>query len=108
MKGSFATIASLALAVGVVTASPAGASSQRMQLHCDSGTLDGHVLERTNGSSWWDVSDAAVYTTRSITVTADGSVAYDKRYGQKSGEVDTCTGTHFDSTWNLELAGANR
>lgn len=99
-----AVIASVGLAGIGLMASPAGAGD-RMQLACETGTLAGQTLERTNGASWWDVASRAVYTTKSMTIEADGDVVYAKEYGEKSGSTETCTGTRWDgSVWSLELA----
>ena len=100
-----ATFACLAVALGATAASaaPAAAGSERMQLHCESGSLAGHTLERSNGSSWWDVDDGTVYTTKSITVSGDEGVLYQHDYGRKAKAPETCTATHFDWTWELEV-----
>ena len=96
-----------ALALGVAGgAQPATAGSERMQLECLSGDLAGHTLERTNGSSWWDVEDGTVYTTKSLTITSGDDVVYERDYGKRSRVAVTCTGDHFDWTWNLEVVEA--
>lgn len=104
-RATFACLA-VALAATAVSATPAAAGSERMQLHCESGSLAGHTLERSNGSSWWDVHGGAVYTTKSIKVSGDEGVVYEHGYGKKSNAPETCTGTHFDWTWELQLVRA--
>lgn len=86
-------------------AAPAAAANERMQLWCISGSLTSHFIERTNGSSWWNVTNGDVYTTKSIVVSSEeeGTV-YAKDYGNKSGGgPETCTGDRFDFTWDVEL-----
>lgn len=105
--GTRATIATMAIALGATaaTAVPAGAAAERMQLACDGGSLAGHTIERTNGSSWWDVETGDVYTTKSIVVSSEeeGTV-YAKDYGEKAGgTTEDCTAAHFEFTWQLEL-----
>lgn len=102
MKAAAAAIA-VVIAGGVGFAAPAGASGERMQLHCDSGTLAGHTLERTNGSSWWDVESGTVFTTKSLTVSDGDAVVYEKDYGTKHGAVESCVADHVDFTWEVEL-----
>lgn len=105
-----ATLACLAVALGATAAgataaaaAAAAAGSERMQLHCESGSLAGHTLERSNGSSWWGVDDGTVYTTKSITVSGDEGVVYHRDYGKKDKAPGTCTATHFGWTWQLEV-----
>jgi hypothetical protein len=102
------TIATAAVTAALVSTlgAPAIAQSERMQLHCDHGTLAGATLERSNGSSWWDVADGTVYTTRSLVVEYDGEVAYQKELGLKAGPVETCDGEHHGGTWSVQLARA--
>jgi hypothetical protein len=104
--GTQATIATMAIALGATAAAaPAGAAAERMQLDCDGGSLAGHTLERTNGSSWWDVGSGDVYTTKSIVVSSEeeGTV-YAKDHGTKAGgSTEGCTATHFEFTWQLQL-----
>lgn len=102
MKAAAAAIA-LVVASGAGFAAPAGASGERMQLHCDSGTLAGHTLARTNGSSWWDVEFGTVFTTKSLVISEGGEVVYEKDYGTKTGTVESCVADHFDFTWEVEL-----
>lgn len=103
-----AVVAGLMVAAGgtVASGTTAAAASERMQLECTSGSLAGHTLERSNGSSWWDVEDGTVYTTKSITVSGDEGVVFQHDYGKKAKESETCTGTHFEWTWDLELMRA--
>lgn len=77
-----------------------------MELHCDSGDLAGRTLERSNGSSWWDVADRTVYTTKSIVSTDGQDVVHHHEYGNKSGTPETCTGQHFEWTWDLTVVEA--
>lgn len=86
-----------------MSATPAAASSEKMQLHCESGSLADHTLERSNGSSSWDVDDGVVYTTKSIKVSGDEGVVYEHACGKKAKAAETCTATHFDWTWELEV-----
>lgn len=101
-RAKFACLA-VALGATAVSATPAAAGSERMQLHCESGSLAGHTLERSNGSTWWDVDDGAVYTTKSIKVSGDEGVVYEHDYGKKAEAAETCTGTHLDWTWELAV-----
>lgn len=101
-RAKFACLA-VALGATAVSATPAAAGSERMQLHCESGSLAGHTVERSNGSSWWDVGDGALYTTKSIKVSGDEGIVYQRDYGKKAKAAETCTATHFDWTWELEL-----
>lgn len=102
-KATIAAITAITAAIVPSLAAPAVAGSERMQLACASGTLAGHTLERTNGSSWWDVADATVYTTSSIVVTHEGDVVHEHQYGAKAAVPDTCVGDHHGFTWDLEL-----
>ena len=103
-----AAVAAAALITGAwATASPAGAA-ERMRLNCASGTLAGHTIERTNGSSWWDVNSGTVFTTKSMSVREGNESVYEKDYGVKSGEVESCVADHFDFTWEVELVEAGK
>lgn len=105
-----ATFACLVATLAITAASggtPAAAGSERMQLHCESGTLEGHTLERTNGSSWWNVETGTIYTTKSLTISDDDQgIVHHHDYGKKSQDADTCTAEHFDWTWDLEVVAA--
>lgn len=104
-----ATFACLAATMAVTAASggtPAAASSERMQLHCLSGSLQGDILERTNGSSWWDTDTGAVYTTKSLTISDDQGIVHQHDYGKKSQAAETCTAKHFEWTWDVEVVEA--
>ena len=101
------TLAGAAFAVSVLGApTPAAASAERMQLTCHDGTLAGHTLERTNGSSWWDVDDGTVYTTKSLLITEGDQVVYEKNYGHTASAEETCVGDHFEWTWNVTVVRA--
>lgn len=102
-KAAIATMA-ISIAAGA-GAAPTAAANERMQLQCTSGSLDGHTIERTNGSSWWDVGTGAVYTTKSIAVSSEeDGIVYAKDYGNKTrGEPEDCTGDHQGFTWDLDL-----
>lgn len=105
-KATFAwLVATLAVTAGS-GAMPAAAGSERMQLHCASGSLQGHTLERTNGSSWWDVDTGTVYTTKSLTVSDDQGIVHQQDYGKKSQAAETCTAQHFEWTWDVEVVDA--
>lgn len=104
------TVVCLAAALALGTAGgaqPAAAGRERMQLDCDAGDLAGHTLERTNGSSWWDVEDGTVYATKSLTITSGTDVVFEHDYGKRSRVTVTCTGiNHSGLTWNLEIVEA--
>ena len=103
------TTALAAITMGLAMSAPGVAlgASDRMELHCDSGSLQGTTLERTNGASWWNVEDGTVYTTRSILVTDESnSTVFEHDYGKKSGESETCIGQHFGSTWHVSVVEA--
>jgi hypothetical protein len=86
---------------------PASASAERMYLECESGTLAGTNIERSNGASWWDVTDGTVYTTRSIRIEhAEYGLVHEHTYGKKSGPADTCTADHFGFIWTVEVVRA--
>ena len=111
LRTSAAVAAALTMAMSVSLPQVAFADSERMQLHCESGSLAGRTLERSNGASWWDVEDGTVYTTRSIRVTdGEGNIAYQHDYGRKSGDAGTCVGEHsgpgFSSEWEVTLVPA--
>lgn len=104
------TLAAATVAVWVVSsAGPVSAANERMHLTCESGTLAGHTLERTNGSSWWDVESGAVYTTKTLVIESDGS-RYEKHYGHEAATGETCMAEHFDWFWSVTVvpSGANR
>lgn len=104
-----APLACLVVALAATAASgatPAAAGNERMQLHCESGDLAGRTLERSNGSSWWDVADGTVYTTKWVTVSGGEDVVYHHEYGKKSGTPETCTAQHFEWTWDLVVVEA--
>lgn len=106
-KATFACLAVALAASAASGATPAAAASERMQLPCESGSLVGHTLERANGSSWWNVEDGTVYTAKSLTIgNEQGMVVFQHTYGKKSRAPETCTGTHFEWTWYLELVEA--
>lgn len=105
-KARFACLVVTLASAAATGATPAAAGSERMQLHCESGTLQGSTLERTNGSSWWDVGTGTVYTTKSLTISDDQGIVHQHDYGKKSQLAETCTGTHFDWTWDLEVVEA--
>lgn len=98
-------IASLAISMAAgAGAAPVAAANERMELQCTEGSLAGSTFERTNGSSWWDVQSGAVYTTKSIIVSDDAGIVHAKEYGNRTGHVPaTCSGAHFEFTWDLEL-----
>jgi hypothetical protein len=100
--------AAIAVTAALVASLPTAAlaSAERMQLHCDAGSLADHTLERANGSSWWDVGDGTVYTTTSLAVSSEGEPVHSQRYGSKAATPETCTGTHFDFTWDVELVAS--
>jgi hypothetical protein len=103
-KTRTAVTAAVAAALVAAVAAPSLAAADRMALHCDSGTLVGHTLERSNGSSWWDQADGTVYTTTSLVITDDEEeVVHERHYGGKAADPETCTGEHFGSTWHVEL-----
>lgn len=83
----------------VLLQAPAHAASERMQLDC----LDGPLLERSNGSSWWGVDDDAVYVSERIDIT--GTATFSKDFGRKGPEADrsTCVAPHAGSTWTVVL-----
>jgi hypothetical protein len=97
-----------ALLAGIApVAGPASAGAERMYLECESGTLNGTTIERSNGASWWDVNDRTVYTTRHIRIEhADFGVVHEHTFGAKSGPVDTCTADHFGFSWTVEVVRA--
>jgi hypothetical protein len=101
-----ATAIAVTAALAATLPTAALAAAERMQLRCDSGTLAGRTLERTNGSSWWDVADGTVYTTSSLTVSEGDDVVHSQHYGAKGTSPETCTGTHFDFTWDVELVAS--
>ncbi|MBW3665437.1 MAG: hypothetical protein KY469_20270 [Actinobacteria bacterium] len=100
--------AAIAVTAAIVASLPTAAlaSAERMQLTCYSGSLAGHTLERANGSNWWDVDDGTVYTTTSLEVSNEDGVVHSQRYGAKAATPETCTGTHFDFTWDVELVAS--
>jgi predicted kinase len=100
------TTAAVTAALVSTLGAPAIAQAERMQLHCDHGTLAGHTLERSNGYAWWDVADGTVYTTRSLVIEHDGEVVHQKELGRNSGPVETCEGEHHGATWSVQLARA--
>lgn len=107
MRIRTAAVAAVTLGLLGTATIPASAASERMQLLCESGSLEGRTFERTNGASWWDVEDGGVLTTHSIRVThPDHGTVYEHTYGRKSAEAETCTATHFGYTWELELVPA--
>lgn len=104
-----AVFAGLVVAGGPTVASgttPPAAVSERMQLEGTSGSLAGYTLARSNGWSRRDAEDGRVYTTKSITVNGDQGVVYRHDYGTKAQGSKTCTDTHFEWTWDLELMRA--
>lgn len=104
----------LALALSLAAPAPAWAANDRMELYCHEGTLEGHTLERTNGSSWWDTVDGTTYTTKTLLVTGqDGTIVHEKGYGaearsEKRSEAESCTADHFGFTWEIEVVRAGR
>ena len=98
---SLASTAAVALAAALAVSTPALASAERMQLHCG----DGRTIERTNGSSWWDVGTGEVLLTERIVVADGDEVLHQHDYGRKAprGERSTCTADHFGTTWTVDL-----
>ena len=108
LRTTAVAILTMGLAMSAPTAA-LGASdrSDRMELHCDEGTLEGTTLERSDGASWWDVEDGTVYTTQSLLITdGEGNTVFEHDYGQKSHEAETCTGEHFGFTWDVSVVRA--
>lgn len=105
MRTRTAVIAATAAILASIPAT-ALASAERMQLTCDTGSLAGQTLERTNGSSWWDVTEGTVYTTTSLVVSHDNDVVHSQQYGAKASAPETCSGSHFDFTWDVELVAS--
>jgi hypothetical protein len=102
-----AAVAGIAGVLFAGTSGPAAAESERMYLHCESGSLAGGTIERANGASWWDVADGTLYTTRSLHVShPDHGTVYEHTYGRKSAEPETCTASHVGFTWTVELVRA--
>ncbi|HWH28299.1 MAG TPA: hypothetical protein VNU26_04945 [Mycobacteriales bacterium] len=95
-----ALTAALGLVVGLATTGPA-ASSERMQLHCE----DGRVIERANGSSWWDTETGAVLLTEHLVVSDGDDVVHEHSYGRKAPGAarTTCTAQHVGWTWTVQL-----
>lgn len=98
-------MASMAISMAAgAGAAPVAAANERMELRCTEGSLAGSTIERTNGSSWWDVETGAVYTTKSIVVSDDDGTVHAKDYGNRTGhQVETCRAPHFGFTWDLQL-----
>lgn len=106
MRTRTAALAAMTAVIAMVLPSAATASSERMSLTCDSGTLAGRTLERSNGASWWDVSTGDVYTTVSLVVSSGDEEVHRHHYGAKAGDHQTCLGDHFDFTWDVVLVAS--
>ena len=106
MRTRRAAIAAITAAIVASLPATAFAASERMQLTCESGSLEGHQLERTNGSSWWDVAEDTLYTTTRLVITSDGETVHEQRYGSKATAPETCTADHFEFTWDVELVAS--
>lgn len=106
MKTRTAALAAMTAAIVASLPTTAMASNERMSLTCDTGSLAGHTLERTNGASWWDVADGTVYTTTSLVITSGGDTVHHHDYGGKATEAETCTGDHFGFTWHVAVVAS--
>lgn len=99
----------LAAAAALVLTLPGSAlaDSERMQLTCDDIDL---VVERTNGSAWWDVDEGTTYTSSYIRVVEDatGEIVHEQSTGQRPSEATRCVADHFGYVWTVDLHPSGR